>query len=160
MAKSIAFRTFIDESTGRKYQFNNNTFKKNLHNRTNKEKQIFQITLLRQIEEKYNMPIDRVQKWLRGVNGPADMQDIKDLANFFEIDYHELLIEIAPTNKDESMINNEEKSIIKQIFGECVSILYKVQEMTNSPKLPTPEKSNMKRRGYLSLTHLSAKYIF
>ena len=43
------------------------------------------------------------------------------------------------------MISNEEKSIIKQIFGECVSIFYKVQEMTNLPKPPNQDSLEYKK---------------
>ena len=157
MAKSNTPRTLIDEITGKKYQFDKEAFKKTLHSHVDKKNHIHQITILRQIEETYNIPVERMQNWLKGVNGPGDMKDIKDIADFFNIDFYELLIDQNPTKKDEPMINNEEKSIIKQIFGECVSILYKVQEMTNLPKPQNQDRIEYKKKNLFEMDALIRK---
>lgn len=154
MAKSKNPRILIDETTGKEYLFNPNALKKIIHSHTDRKNHITQTAILQQIEEHCNFTADQVKKWLYGANGIGNMDNAKRISDFLKIDYHEILIDMNPTKEEKKMFSDEEKSIIKQTFGECVSVLYKVQELANSPKLAPIEKIDQQQKNILEADSL------
>ncbi|MBE5954984.1 MAG: hypothetical protein E7253_00860 [Lachnospiraceae bacterium] len=140
MAKSRTPRTIIDEATGKEYQFNPDALKEIIHSRIDKKNHITQSSILQQLEEKCGLSVHQVQKWLSRANGIGNIENVKIISDFFNIDYHDILIDLNPTSEDKKMIHNEEKTFIIKVFGECVSVLYRVQEITNQPRLNREEK--------------------
>ncbi|MBE5892905.1 MAG: hypothetical protein E7286_05940 [Lachnospiraceae bacterium] len=154
MARSKTPRIITDETTGKEYQFNRDALKEIIHSRTDKKKHITQANILQQLEEQCGLSVDQVRKWLYGANGIGNMENAKIISAFLDIDYHDILIDMNPTKEDKNMISNEEKSIIKKVFGECVSVLYKVQEITNFSNLTREEKNKHETKIILEIDSL------
>lgn len=146
MAKSRTPRTIIDEATGKEYQFNPDALKEIIHSRTDRKNHITQHSILQQLEEQCGLSVYQVQKWLSRANGIGNIDNVKIISNFLGINYHDILIDLNPTNEDKSMINNEEKCFIRKVFGDCISVLYKVHEITNHPRLPREENSEYENK--------------
>lgn len=151
MAKSINPRIIVEEETDKKYQFNREALKEIIHSRTDRKNHITQHSILLQLEEQCGLTVARVSKWLSGANGPGNIDNVKDISEFFGIDYHDILIDMNPVKEDEKMINSEEKTIIKTVFGECVTVLYKVNEITNFPKVTGKEMREYRQKNVMEI---------
>ena len=151
MAKTKIPRIIIEEATGKEYEFNPNALKEIIHSRINKKNHITQQSILQQIEDHCHLSADRVKNWIYGINGIGNFDNVKSISDFLKIDYHDILIDLNPTAEDENMISNEEKSIIRNIFGECISVVYKIPELTNLSKPTRDEKIANEKKSILEI---------
>ncbi len=69
---------------------------------------------------------EAVKKWCRGDNGPSDIQVVKDIAKYFEIDFHALLcpMEHSTSRIVPSVFGNDEKSIVIQFYSLLADFIY------------------------------------
>ncbi|MBE5892224.1 MAG: hypothetical protein E7286_02460 [Lachnospiraceae bacterium] len=154
MAKSITPRILVEEETGKRYQFDPNALNQILSDRTDKKKHITKNSILLQLEEQTGLTVERVNKWLSAANGIGHIDNAKMISEFLGIDYHEILIDMNPVKEDKNMFGDEEKTIIKKVFGECVLVLYKVSEMTNAPKLARKENIERCKKNVIEVDYL------
>ena len=74
----------------------------------------------------YKSP-EAVKKWERGDNGPSDVQVVKDIAKYFDVDFHVLLMssEQYTLNRHVPEIHgSDEKSVIIQLYSVLVDFIY------------------------------------
>ncbi len=78
---------------------------------TQKQKELYMIRkqkvtknmIMNEIAEKTNVSADAVNNWMYCKNGPSDLEQIKEIADYFKVDYHELL-----EKKTEENVNEKE----------------------------------------------------
>ena len=73
----------------------------------------------------YKSP-ESVKKWEKGDNGPSDIQVVKDIAKYFDVDFHALLTSIEHTTgrKVPEIYASDERSIIMQLYSILVDFIY------------------------------------
>ncbi len=99
----------IYEENNIRYQF----AARNLLMLINQRKHSFQTTgtkmtktaIMEEIADKLFVSSEAVKNWMYGYNGPSEIEQVKKLGDYFEVDYHQLLV-----REDEPM-NNMEKRI-------------------------------------------------
>ncbi len=115
MQKTV--KTYNEE--GVKYQFDSkkmlmyaNQMKSDLqmHGRKLNKSQI-----MRELAEKLYISEDAVKSWMYGNNGPSDLEQVKLVANYFGVEYHQLL------NKEEKEMatNNNTMNLVKGMANEA-----------------------------------------
>lgn len=69
---------------------------------------------------------EAVKKWERGDNGPSDIEVVKDLAKYFEVDFHVLLTttENSPRRSVPEIYGKDEKSIVTQFYSILTDFIY------------------------------------
>ena len=127
-ARKKSFRTFSIENTD--YIFSVDSFRKlfNKYKHNSLKESGTKITaenLRDMIAKKINVSSETVKKWYSGSNGPTDIEVIKDIATFFDIDYMELLSrkEQEKMIKDMDYSSDTEKDVIDAVYQKIVDII-------------------------------------
>lgn len=132
MAISKRFKV-IEEENGVNYIFSNRDFKIQVGKRQNSSSdssnKITQEQIFEELAEKLHKSAEAVRQWFRGNNGPSDIDVVKDIANYFGVDYKELLsrVEAMPQrngNFEFSFSGLDEKSIIIDFHSFLTEFIY------------------------------------
>lgn len=89
------------EEEGTKYQFDSEKFqvlvnqKKLSMNKVHKK--ITKAEIMESIADDMCVSTEAIKNWMYGYNGPSDLEQVKKLGDFFETDYHYLLIKEVTT---------------------------------------------------------------
>lgn len=75
---------------------------------TTHEKKITKTYVMRELSDATFVSYDAVKNWTYGNNGPSDLEQVKRIAEYFGIDYHELL-----KQEESKMKNNDNRNIDK-----------------------------------------------
>ena len=73
------------------------------------KKKAFKITVIRELAEDTFVSEEAVKSWTYGNNGPSDLEQVKKIADYFGVDYHELL------KQEENKMNTENSKYMEQI---------------------------------------------
>lgn len=81
-----------------------------------------------EIAEKTARSVEAVRQWVRGFNGPGDLDIVKDIAAYFGIDFKELLIGASYLESDKLVEiktnGSDEKSVVIQIHNLLTEFIY------------------------------------
>lgn len=95
MSKNVKVKTYTEDS--RKYHFDGCKLDMYICKNVNDQKmngiKTYKISIQRKLAQAVSVSEDTVKSWLSGKNGPMDLEVIKQIAGFFDIEYHELLEE-------------------------------------------------------------------
>jgi transcriptional regulator with XRE-family HTH domain len=87
------------EEEGTKYQFDSEKFKVLINQKKlslNKaHKKTTKAEIMESIAEDMCVSTEAIKNWMYGYNGPSDLEQVKKIGDFFETDYHYLLIKEA-----------------------------------------------------------------
>lgn len=125
MARSKNFR-YLYKENGENYIFDRDAYQEQLKNKGKKESITLE-QIRNDIADKVNQSPDSVKKWSQGHNGPGDITIVKDIADYLEIDFHELLVlspEDSINRADFSLSSSDEKGIIKHFHGLLSDFIY------------------------------------
>ena len=125
---------------GVKYQFNSLRLKmfvdqkKASLQRSNQK--VTQTAIREQLAEKTFVSPEAIKNWMYGNNAPSDLEQVKTLAEYFDVDYHQLLKEEKEmTNTTEikyDLTNDVQKqytrNIIRSIFKKTRELLEEIEE--------------------------------
>lgn len=67
---------------------------------------------------------DAIKNWICGYNGPSDIEVVKNMATFFEINYMDLLGEKEKDNMNNTTISNENTSVISYETKAVIRTVY------------------------------------
>lgn len=69
---------------------------------------------------------ESVKKWGKGDNGPSDIEVVKDIAKYFEVDFHALLTttENSSGRTVPEIYGKDEKSIVMQFYSILTDFIY------------------------------------
>lgn len=93
----------------------------------NKQQKCTAEKLREDIADALNISSETVKKWYQGLNGPIDEETVKRVADFFEIDYMNLLIDRngeADMNTEKIITRYDEKEIVLEVFKKIVEIIW------------------------------------
>lgn len=125
MAISKMFKGIYEENSI-EYVFNDKAFKKAvIEKKSNSRKtgeNLTQDRILEEIADKTSKTPDAVKRWLNGYNGPGDISLVKDIADYFGIDYHDLLSVKQEFNF--TIERGDEKSIITHFYKLLSDFIY------------------------------------
>ncbi len=81
-----------------------------------------------EIAEKTSRSVESVRQWSRGFNGPGDIDIIKDIAQYFGIDFKDLLVCAGAIGTEQlteiKASGNDEKSVVVQIHALLTEFIY------------------------------------
>lgn len=133
-------RTYIDHD-GKEYIFNNYAFKyevsRVLRERKESGEKISVFNFESEIGEYVCRSQDSVKKWKNKGSSPGDLEMMKSLAEFLEVDYHKLLVEwkvkeVVKMEENKVIVNQTEKDVVKEI---CTNLMDYVQHIGDMDKL-------------------------
>lgn len=129
--KSNTYRIIYTDKNA-DYVFNSFAFKAELNKRKNGYREGQKITfqeIFEELAEQLNVSVEAVKRWKQGYNGPSDIDIVKQIASYLEIDYMVLLSDVNG-GKDkmiESRIDNiqstEAVDSIRTICGELMEVI-------------------------------------
>ena len=146
--KCKEIKTYTDED-GKRYHFDKWKFERKLNDKhrlinETEKKSMRQVKI--ELSKKLHVSEDAVKKWVAGVSGPVDLELVKQIADYFSCDYHELLsekMEDKEMTKEMSFmeIATERQRIatrdrVRDIYEALVEAVDKVQEYFY-PKVPS-----------------------
>ena len=95
------------EENGRAYQFSHKKLLMYMNKKKYGEqlagKKITKQAMMEELAEKLFVSAEAVKNWMYGYNGPSELEQVKSLADYFGIDYHDLL----DTEEDTAMEDNK-----------------------------------------------------
>lgn len=87
---------------GSKYQFSSLTFNafvnRKKYNENEKGNKLTKAKITEELADTLHVSIDAVKNWLYGVNGPVDVEQVKAISEYFDIDYLVLLQKVEDKN--------------------------------------------------------------
>ena len=123
-----SFRTFSIENMD--YIFSVDGFRKHFNDYKHNSfkdmgKKITAENLREMIADKINVSPETVKKWYSGSNGPTDIEVVKDISTFFDIDYMELLSrkEQEEMIKDMEYSSDTEKDVVDAVYQKIVDVI-------------------------------------
>lgn len=139
MATAKTEKHLVD-SDGMVYIFNRLAFYNAVQAKVDKKNHVFQKDILLQISDACTVTVDAVRKWLYGDNGIGSIEAAQNAAMVLGIDYHDI---VTPTEKtqEESKMNIEEMKVVQKVFGECISMIYNIEEILSQNQKPRKEKT-------------------
>ncbi len=131
MAKSKQFRTIYEEN-GNEFIFSSYALKTQILKtssdyRKNDQKKT-QTQIIEELSDKVHASTDAVYQWVRGSNGPGDITIVKDIAEYFGIDFRALIVPrsvLQNISKSESeIVGTDEKDLIMQFHAVLADFIY------------------------------------
>lgn len=121
------------EGEGIKYQFNASMMNACIGKAKMDARKCGQRVTKSQISEKLAdllfVSTDAIKNWMYGVNGPADIEQVKTLGDFFHVDYHELLkkedvsMERTMMDYSKALQYQKTKDCVREIYAEIVELM-------------------------------------
>ncbi len=130
----MKFTTKIYEVNGIKYRFSSNKLQDYMSKKKMEEKaagnKLPKFKIMENIAELLCVSPEAIKNWMYGMNGPSDLEQIKNLGNFFGVSYLEFL------EKEDAIMNNKEveqqysiytKDRIREIYHAMLGFIYTCQ---------------------------------
>lgn len=132
-------KTYIED--GVKYQFSSDRLMMYINQRKaflqKTKKKATQISIREELAEKACVSQDAVKNWMYGNNAPSDLEQVKILAEYFEVDYHQLLkmeeekmaatMNVETTNKP---VNEAQqiytKTVVRELYRQILALIRKI----------------------------------
>lgn len=130
MSISNNFRTIYEDGNN-EYVFSCKALKKHISHACTESKRLgsskSQGTIMTEIAGVVNKSPEAVKQWVKGYNGPSDIDVVRDLASYLNIDFMELLVLKGPTRKESTefiVSGNDEKSIVIELHAILAEFIY------------------------------------
>lgn len=125
----------LDTFENEEYIFNTDAFRTLVKEYKNKSAKNLTIDSIRyDIAIHCNKSDETIKKWYRGHNGPSDIDTLRDVANFFNVDYQDLLI--PKYSIDSKHIINEPEdftmNLAPEINFQTVRFIALLNELANN----------------------------
>ena len=107
MDKDKRVKTYTDDN-GAKYQFDNEKFQIAIIQQQQRsfipgEKKVSKEQIRTDLGKYVSASPDTVKSWAKGSNGPADLELVKKIAEYFNCNYYDLLTKVEDKNMTEEM---------------------------------------------------------
>lgn len=117
----------LEVREGKEYVFSSFSFKVNVQKYKSEKKsqgqKVSNEWIWESIAQEVHVTMDSIRNWMYGKNGPSDLESVKAIARYLNIDYHDLLkvqeekIMSEKTNVICNMVNaTETKDVIRVIY--------------------------------------------
>ena len=128
------------EENGIKYRFDSQKLLVQVNQRKhylqNAGKKVTKALIMDELAEKCYVTVEAIKNWMYGYNGPSEMEQVKVLADYFEIDYHQLLKEEEIMTNGKEMTSktvNEAQAIytkdrIREIYQGMLAFVHRGRE--------------------------------
>jgi hypothetical protein len=119
------FRTLVDDD-GKEYVFScekfNDTIK--IYQRkleTQNARKVSKLSIYEDFSNKLYIPFETIKNWARGRNG-ASLENIKLIAEYIQIDYHELL-DTVEEYVQPSLTKEQDRKLVEEVFKKSLTII-------------------------------------
>ena len=132
---SKGFRKLVDDD-GKEYvfsceKFNDVISKHQMILQAKSGHRVSKLSIYEDLSNKLYISLDTIRNWVRGRNGPSNLEDTKKLAEFIQIDYHELLdtheeyVQPSPTKE-------RDRKLVEEVFKKSLEVI--VRKINFVPK--------------------------
>ena len=122
---SKGFRKLVDDD-GKEYvfsceKFNNAISKYQMKLQAKNKCKVSKLSIYEDLSNKLYIPLDTIKNWARGRNG-ASLENTKLIAEYIQIDYHELLdtveeyIQLSPTKE-------QDRKLVEDVFKKSLEVI-------------------------------------
>ena len=129
------FRKLVDVD-GKEYvfsceKFNDAISKQQMILQAKSRHRVSKLSIYEDLSNKLYISLDTIRNWVRGRNGPSNLEDTKKLAEFIQIDYHELLdtheeyVQPSPTKE-------RDRKLVEEVFKKSLEVI--VRKINFVPK--------------------------
>ena len=112
---------------GIQYSFNSRAFRSFIDHYA-KEKGVSKGQIAKELEKQLKVSIDAVNNWKYGKNGPSDLERIKEISQYFHVDW-QLLVKITSGGNTMTQLTERQKDAAKQIYDVLIWFL---EEFSNT----------------------------
>lgn len=108
---------------------------------TTSEKKVTKTFVMRELSEVTFVSFEAVKNWVYGNNGPSDLEQVKKIADYFGIDYHELLKqEENKMKKDDNIVfdntsdaqNIQTRMCVREVYVSLYDAVEKIWDYYHS----------------------------
>ena len=123
---SKGFRKLVDDD-GQEYYFSCEKFNAAISIYQNKlqtqnNRNVTKERIYQDISNELSFSPYAIQNWKRGRNGPSSLEDTKKLAEFIQIDYHELL-DTAEEYVQPSPTKVQDRKLVEEVFKKSLEVI-------------------------------------
>jgi hypothetical protein len=139
---SKGFRKLVDDD-GQEYYFSCEKFNAAISIYQNKlqAQNIRKVTkerIYQDISNELSFSPYAIQNWKRGRNGPSSLEDTKKLAEFIQIDYHELL-DTDEEHLQPSPTKEQDRKLVEEVFNKSLAaIVRKINFVPEDTEISKP----------------------
>ena len=119
------FRTLVDDD-GKEYVFSCEKFNDaiKIYQRkleTQNARKVSKLSIYEDFSNKLYIPFETIKNWARGRNG-ASLENIKLIAEYIQIDYHELL-DTVEEYVQPSLTKEQDRKLVEEVFKKSLTII-------------------------------------
>lgn len=108
----------IYEEQGQKYQFSSEELSVLINQRkhltSHSDKKATKGSIMEELANLLFVSSEAIKNWMYGYNGPSDLEQVKKIAAFFDVDYHRLL------NQEDNKMNNNNSIVVSGSTNQTV----------------------------------------
>ena len=124
---SKSFRKLVDDD-GKEYvfsceKFNNAISKYQMKLKAQKDQKVTKLSIYEDLSNKLYIPYETIKNWARGRNG-ANLENTKLIAEYIQIDYHELLDTIEEYVQP-SPTKEQDRKLVEEVFKKSLAVIVK-----------------------------------
>lgn len=122
---SKGFRKLVDDD-GKEYVFSCEKFNNAISKYQNKLQvqnkcKVSKLSIYEDFSNKLYIPFETIKNWARGRNG-ASLENIKLIAEYIQIDYHELL-DTVEEYVQPSLTKEQDRKLVEEVFKKSLTII-------------------------------------
>ena len=124
---SKGFRKLVDDD-GKEYvfsceKFNNAISKYQMKLKAQNDQKVTKLSIYEDLSNKLYIPYETIKNWARGRNG-ANLENTKLIAEYIQIDYHELL-DTVEEYVQPSPTKEQDRKLVEEVFKKSLAVIVK-----------------------------------
>ena len=124
---SKSFRKLVDDD-GKEYafsceKFNNAISKYQMKLKAQNNQKVTKLSIYENLSNKLYIPYETIKNWARGRNG-ANLENTKLIAEYIQIDYHELL-DTVEEYVQPSPTKEQDRKLVEEVFKKSLAVIVK-----------------------------------
>ena len=124
---SKGFRKLVDDD-GKEYvfsceKFNNAISKYQMKLKAQNDQKVTKLSIYEDLSNKLYIPYETIKNWARGRNG-ANLENTKLIAEYIQIDYHELL-DTVEEYVQPSPTKEQDRKLVEEVFKKSLEVIVK-----------------------------------